>query len=142
MTAIPSALKAARLTGLKELRTWHAGPTNEGVKKIKALKNLKSLHLGQLLSYKPPACPADDILAVLADMKGLELLQLDEARPTLTALRQLKRLPNLKKLTVGSIDIPREDVKRLKRELPRVKVEWPEPKKAYQRRVRALFGTR
>ena len=34
----------AKLTGLKEFRTWHAGGTDEGVKKLKALKNLKSLY--------------------------------------------------------------------------------------------------
>ena len=37
----------AKLTGLKEFRTWHAGATNDGVKKLKDLKNLKSLYLGQ-----------------------------------------------------------------------------------------------
>jgi hypothetical protein len=132
----------ARLPRLKELRTWHAGPTNEGVKKLRELKNLKSLHLGQRLTYKPPACPADGTLAFLAEMKGLETLQLDEARLTLAALGQLKRLPGLKKLTLGGIDISREDVERLKRELPRVKIEWTEPSEAYLRRIRALFGAR
>ncbi len=53
----------AKLTGLKEFRTWHAGSTNEGVKKLKELKNLKSLYLGQRLSYKPPACPTDETIA-------------------------------------------------------------------------------
>jgi hypothetical protein len=130
----------ARLTGLKEFRTWHAGGTDEGVKKLKELKGLKGLFLGQRLTYKPPACPTDDTLAVLAEMKSLESLQLDEARLTFTALQQLKQLPALKKLTLGGIDIPREDVERLKRELPQVKVEWTEPNEAYQRRIRALFG--
>ncbi len=131
----------ARLTGLKEFRTWHAGSTNEGVKKLKELKNLQRLYLGQRLSYKPPACPTDETLAVLAEMKSLESLQLDEARLTFAALRQLEHLPALKKLTLGGIDIPREDVDRLRRELPRVKVEWTEPSEVYQKRIRALFAT-
>jgi hypothetical protein len=130
----------AKLTGLKEFRTWHAGPTNEGIKKLRELKNLKSLYLGQRLTYKPPACPTDETLAVLAEMKSLESLQLDEARLTFAALRQLKRLPGLKKLTLGGIDIPREDVERLRGELPGVKIDWTEPNEAYQRRIRALFG--
>jgi len=130
----------AKLTGLKEFRTWHAGPTNEGVKKLKELKNLKRLYLGQRLTYKLPACPTDETLAVLAEMKSLETLQLDEARLTFPALQQLKQLPALNKLTLGGIDIPREEVERLRRELPQVKIEWTEPNEANQRRIRALFG--
>lgn len=130
----------ARLTGLKEFRTWHAGATLAGVKKLTSLKNLKSLHLGQRLTYKPPACPSDEAIAVLAEMKSLEALIIDEARLTLPALQQLKQLPALKKLTLTGIDIPREDVERLKLELPAVKVEWTEPNPVYQKRIRALFG--
>lgn len=129
----------AKLTGLKEFRTWHAGPTLEGVKKLTGLKNLKSLHLGQRLTYKPPACPSDATLAVLAEMKSLEALTLDEARLTLPALQQLKQLPVLKKLTLTGIDITSEDVKRLRLDLPAVKVEWTEPNAVYQKRIRALF---
>ena len=93
---------------MTEFRTWHAGRTEEGVKKLKALKNLKSLYLGQRLTYKPPACPTDETIAILAEMKSLESLQLDEARLTYGALQQLKQLPALKKLTLGGIDIPKE----------------------------------
>src|SRR6185369_14534114 len=64
----------AKLTRLQEFRTWHAGPTTEGVKRLKELTNLKSLHLGQRLTYKPPACPSDETLAVLAELKSLETL--------------------------------------------------------------------
>jgi hypothetical protein len=132
----------AKLSGLKEFRTWHTGATDEGVKKLKALKNLKSLYLGQRLTYKPPACPSDETLAILADMKSLESLQLDEARLTFTALQQLKQLSALKALTLGGIDISKEDVERLKRELPGVKIGWTEPNEAYQKRIKALFGSR
>jgi hypothetical protein len=130
----------ARLTQLKEFRTWHAGGTNEGVKHLKALKNLKSLFLGQRLTYKPPACPNDETVAILAEMTSLESLQLDEARLTFAALQQLEKLPTLKKLKLGGIDIAREDVNRLHLALPQVKIEWTEPNETYQKRIRALFG--
>ena len=132
----------AKLPGLKEFRTWHAGGTNEGVKRLRELKNLKSLWLGQRLTYKLPACPNDETVGIVAEMKSLESLQLDEARLTLTALQQLKQLPALKKLTLGGIDIPREDVERLRMGLPLAKVEWTEPNEVYQKRIRALFGNK
>ena len=75
-------------------------------------------------------------------MKSLESLQLDEARLTFAALKQLKQLPALKKLKLGGIDIPKEEIDRLRQELPQVKIEWTEPNEAYQRRIRALFGGR
>ena len=130
----------AQLTGLTEFRSWHAGWTQEGVKKLQALKNLKSLYLGQRLTYDPPACPTDETVGVLAEMKSLESLQLDEARLTFASLQRLKQLPALKKLTLGGVDIPKEDVERLKQELPQVKVEWTEPTEVQQKRIRALFG--
>jgi len=130
----------AKLSKLQEFRTWHAGATQEGVKKLKELKNLKSLHLGQRLTYKPPACPTDETLAILAELKSLESLQLDEARLTFTALQQLKQLPALKKLTLDGIDVPKADVERLRKELPTVKIEWTEPNETYNKRIRALFG--
>ncbi len=131
----------ARLSRLQEFRLWHAGPTNEGIKHLKELKHLKRLHLGQRLTYQPPACPSDETLAILAETKSLESLQLEEARLSLAALEQLKRLPTLKQLTLRGIDIPREDVDRLRKELPGVKVEWTEPNEAYRKRIRALFGS-
>ena len=130
----------AKLTRLQEFRLWHAGPTQEGIQKLKALKNLKSLHLGQRLTYKPPACPSDETLAILAEMKSLESLQLDEARLTFAALKQLKQLPELKHLTLGGIDIPQADVERLRKELPRLKIDWTEPNESYRKRIRSLFG--
>jgi hypothetical protein len=132
----------ARLPRLREFRMWHAGPTQEGVKQLKELKNLRSLNLGQRLTYKPPACPTDETLSILAELKSLETLQLDEARLTFAALRQLKRLPALKRLTLGGIDIPEADVERLRKELPQVKVEWTAPNEIYRKRIHALFDSK
>src|SRR5262249_55014797 len=132
----------AKLTGLKEFRTWHAGGTNDGVKKLKELPNLKSLYLGQRLTYKQPACPTDETIAILADFKSLEPLHTDEARLSIAALRQLKQLPALKKLTLGGVDIGKDDIEQLRKELPQAKVEWTAPNDVYQKRIRALFGAK
>lgn len=132
----------AKLSGLKEFRTWHAGTTDDGVKKLRELKKLKSLNLGQRLTYNPPACPSDQTIALLIELKSLESLQLDEARLTFDALEQLKQLPALKKLTLGGIDIAKEDIEHLRKELPSVKIDWTPPNDVYQKRIRALFGSR
>src|SRR5262249_33614185 len=124
----------------QEFRTWHAGPTQEGIKKLKALPDLKRLNLGQRLTYKPPACPTDETIAILADLKSLESLQLSEARLTFAALQRLKNLPALKQLTREGIDVPPADVERLKKELPELKIAWTKPNETYQKRIRSLFG--
>ena len=101
----------AKLTGLRSFAPGTRADAR-GRQEAQGLKNLKSLYLGQRLTYKPPACPTDETIAILAEMKSLESLQLDEARLTFAALQQLKQLPALKKLTLGGIDIPKEDVER------------------------------
>ena len=130
----------AQISTLKEVRTWHAGQTLEGVKKLKDLKNLKNLTLGQRLAYKPPTSVADYTLAVLAELKSLETLQLEEARLKFDALAQLKQLPDLQKLVLEGIDIPEADVERLRAELPKVEIKWTKPNETYLKRIRALFG--
>jgi hypothetical protein len=131
-----------KLTRLKEFRTWHAGQTLEGVKHLKNLPNLKVLTLGQRLAYKPPTTVADDTLDVLATLKSLESLQLEEARLKVDALAKLKQLPVLKKLALEGIDLAEADVERLRGELPKVDVKWTRPNDVYQKRIDALFGPR
>ncbi len=131
---------AGKLERLKELRTWHAGTTLEGVRKLKDLKNLKSLTLGQRLAYAPPTSVSDETIAVLAGMKSLETLRLEEARLKFDALVQLKGLPDLKSLTLDGIDIPEADVERLRKELPKVQVQWTKPNPTYLKRIQKLFG--
>jgi len=131
-----------KLTRLQEFRMWHAGPTQEGIKHLKELKNLKSLYLGQRLTYKLPACPTDETIPILVELKSLESLQLEEARLSYKALAQLKQLPNLKKLTLGGIDIPKDDVDQLRKELPQTKIDWTEPNETYQKRIKALFDAK
>lgn len=129
----------AKLTRLKEFRTWHAGQTIEGVKHLKALPNLQQLTLGQRLAYKPPTTLADDTLAVLAELKSLESLQLEEARLKKDALLRLKDLPALKKLILEGIEIAEADVASLRGELPKVEIKWTAPNETYLKRIRALF---
>src|SRR5262249_1757340 len=116
----------AKLTRLQEFRSWHVGWTQEGVKKLTALPNLNSLNLGQRLTYKPPACPTDETIAILIEMKSLEVLQLSEARLGFPALRQLKHLPALKKLTLEGVDLRNGNLEQLRTELPKVKIDLSE----------------
>jgi hypothetical protein len=131
---------AAKLVHLKELRTWHAGHTLEGVRSLRELKELKSLTLGQRLAYKPPTSLSDETLAVLAEMTSLESLRLEEARLKGESLAQLKKLTGLKSLTLEGIDLPEADVDRLRKELPGVDLRWTKPNETYQKRIQALFG--
>lgn len=130
-----------KLTRLKEFRTWHAGQTLEGVRKLKDLANLKSLTLGQRLAYKPPTTLSDETLAVLAELKSLETLQLEEARLKRESLMQLKGLPALKKLTLAGIDIAEADVDRLRQEMAGIDIQWTKPNDVYMKRIKALFGS-
>ena len=52
-------------------------------------------------------------MAIVAEIPSLEVLQLSEARLSLTALLKLKGLPKLKALTLDAIQIPEADVKTL-----------------------------
>jgi hypothetical protein len=129
----------AKLTHLKSFTSFHAGYTNVGVKHLQELKNLKSVNLGQRLTNKPPACPTDETLAILAEIKSLESINLVEARFTLSALGQMKKLPALKRLTLAGVDIPEMDVELLRKELPKVEVKWTEPNEGSLKRIRALY---
>jgi len=131
---------AATLAELQEFRSWHTGFTLEGVKKLAALKKLSSLTLGQRLAYEPPTSVSDETLAVLAGVKSLTSLRLEEARLTPEALLQLKQLPALTALTLEGIEIPEGDVDRVRKELGNVKLTWTPPSDAYKKRIRALFG--
>ena len=130
----------AQITHLKEFRTWHSGATTEGVKKLQALKELKSLTIGQRLANKPPVTLSDDTVAALAEMPSVEMLSMQEARLSLSALSRLKQLPNLKRLTLDGIDIPEPQIAELRQQLPKVDVKWTAPNDAAKKRIGSLFG--
>lgn len=120
-----------KLTQLENFRTWHTFQTEAGNVHLKSLVNLKSLHLGQRLRHYDGTSNAhslnDATLAVLAEMKSLEGLILDEARLSEKALEQLSALPKLKQLQLGRVERSDEDIAALQKALPNVEIEWPAP---------------
>jgi hypothetical protein len=130
----------AQIAHLKEFRTWHAGATVEGIRKLQSLKELKSLTVGQRLANKPPVMLSDDTVGAVAEMPSLEMLSLQEARLTLPALGKLKKLPNLKRLTLDGIDIPEAQIGALRQQLPKTDIKWTAPSDAARKRIDGLFG--
>lgn len=129
-----------KLVQVEELRVWHAGQTNAGLAALASLPKLKSLTLGQRLTYKPPACPDRETIAVLVQFKSLEAVDLQEARLSLADLKQLGQLASLKKLTLTGIDLAPADLEQLRRDLPQTDIRWIELTPAFHKRIDALFG--
>jgi hypothetical protein len=120
-----------KLTQLENFRTWHTYQTEAGNVHLKSLTNLKSLHLGQRLRHYDGTSNAhslsDATLGILAEMKSLEALILDEAQLSEQALAQLSALPSLKTLEIKRVERSDADVAALKKALPQVKIDWPAP---------------
>jgi len=129
----------AALSQLKGFRTWHSGVTTEGVRKLAGLKNLTGVYVGQRLSYTVPVTLSDEVLPVLAGLPLLEEVTLSEARLTLGALGELKRLTHLKRLTLDGIALSEGDVAALKQQLGKTDVRWTAPSEAGKKRIDALF---
>lgn len=132
----------AKLKHLKEFRVWHSGVSAEGIKKLQALPELKSLTVGQRLAYKPPVTVSDDTVSAVAGCGSLESLSLQEARLTLPALSQLKKLTHLRKLSLDGIELSDSDLAALKQQLPQTDVKWTAPNESAKKRIDALFGAR
>jgi hypothetical protein len=118
----------AQIKQLKDFRTWHTYQSQAGNAALEKLPRLRSLTLGQRLRHWDGSSNAlsldDATLDLLSRLATLESLSLDEARISLDALLKLKALPQLKKLSLQRIDIPAEDVEKLKAGLPGVKIDW------------------
>jgi hypothetical protein len=115
----------AKITTLKELRTWHTYQTEAGNAFITSLPNLSSLMLGQRLPGQDrPLSLTDESLATITKMKSLESLEIGESRFSLEALRQLGALPNLKKLKITRTEISTEEVEALRSALPEVQIDF------------------
>lgn len=130
----------ARIKHLKSFRVWHSGVSAEGVKKLQALPELKSIVVGQRLAYKPPTTVSDETVTALSGMPNLESISLQEARLSLTALSQLKKLTHLKKLLLDNIDISDSDLAALKQQLPQVDIKYTAPTEQGKKRIDGLFG--
>jgi sulfatase modifying factor 1 len=119
------------LTQLKEFKTWHTKQTDPRHLHLLKLKNLKSLLLGNNLRLhddRPRRLSLTDAtLETIAGLKSLERLELWEARLSLSALLRLKALPNLKALAFTNVDIPADDLERLRREMPGVTIDFKPP---------------
>ena len=78
-----------------------------------------------------PCSPKNEVTGIVTARRGPFLV-------FATRLQHLKQLPALKKLVLGGVDITKDEVERLQRELPAVKVEWTVcPTEVYQKRIGA-----
>ena len=112
----------SRIKTLKRLRLWHLRNTNDGVKRLTELPALESFMLGQSGVNMPPACPDDETIGILLQMKALKTLVLMETRYDYASLIRLKQLPELKQLSLDGIQMPEADYERLQREMPEVRM--------------------
>ena len=127
-TAGDEAFEAVgQLTQLKEFSEWHNWESPEAIKHLLKLPNITALKIGQRLPARGrPLTPSfDDVtLSIIAQMKSLERLDLQEAKLSYEALAQLDELPKLRELKAKWVDTPPQDIERLRQRLPTVKVEW------------------
>ena len=127
-TAGDAVLEAiGQLTQLKEFRTWHTAQTQAGNANLVKLTNLTALRIGQRLpewGKDTPISFDESTMAVVAQMKTLESLELTEARLSGKIIPQLQALPKLAKLKMETVDISAADVEAIKAALPNCKVDW------------------
>ena len=127
-TAGDEAFKAVgQIAQLKEFRQWHNWETSDGIRYLEKLPNLTSLKMGQRLPHRGASTKPsldDATLAAISRMKTLETLDIQETRLSHAGLSRLKALPNLKELKVKWVDAPAEDVEKLRKALPQVKISW------------------
>lgn len=126
-TAGDAALAAiGQLTQLKGFRTWHTAQTQGGNAHLAKLP-LTSLRIGQRLPEWGKDMPIsfdESTMAVIAQIKTLESLELTEARLSGKIIPQLKALPKLTKLKIETVDISEADVEAIKVALPNCRVEF------------------
>lgn len=134
-----------KLTQLKEFHSWHTFQTAAGNVHLRKLVNLKKLRFGQRLTnysdktHTPSL--SDETLLILADMKSLESLTLDETRLSAAAVRKLvPQLPKLKDLSLLNVDMPEADADALAKEFPAVKFKWTPPGENVKAALRRFFG--
>lgn len=85
----------SKIKSLKQIRIYHLSNTNEGVRRLRDLPYLESLTLGQRGGHVSPACPNDETIAALCEIRSLKTLTLSESRLSHDSVAQLKQLPQL-----------------------------------------------
>ncbi len=124
----------SEITSLQELRTWHTHRTQASHAMIAKMENLKSLKLGQRLPHdKTPVCLNDESLATVAKIESLETLDISEADFSLEGLRQLRSMPNLKRLRISVTYLEEATIETLRSEMPGVQIDF-DPIKEDQRK--------
>ena len=127
----PAMEAVGELTQLKEFQTWHSHAKDPRNLYLLKLTSLKALELGNgMPTYdgKPRQLSlTDETMDTIVQLKNLERLFFTDARLSLPALEKLKALPNLKSLDLMQVDIPPEDIDKLRAELPNVKIQRRPP---------------
>ena len=116
-----------QLMQLKEFRTWHTAQTQAGNANLVKLTNLTALRMGQRLpewGKDTPISFDESTMAVIAQIKTLESLELTEARLSAKIIPQLQALPKLTKLKIETVDISAADVEAIQAALPKCKVDY------------------
>jgi hypothetical protein len=113
----------AKVTQLKEVNIWHTNITDEGTVHVKALTNLKKLRLAGQCNAKL----TEAMVANAVTVPSIERLSFGETRLSYEALKQIKQLPALKELELERIEIPEEDVAKLKADLPNLVIKQTPP---------------
>lgn len=118
-------LKAiASVKSLKELTCYHTRITNNGLEHLKALPNLTTINVGSQFSMQL----GDAGLAILATIPTLESITYSETMLTYEgSLKHLQNLKALKSLTFEKTNIDRDDLARLKADLPNVTITHDPP---------------
>lgn len=117
----------AQLTQLEEFSEWHNWETREGLRHLQKLPRLKALKVGQRLTSRGRSlAPSldDAALQVIAEIKSLERLEIQEARLTSAGLEHLSQLPHLKQLKIHWVQTPDGAIAALQKNLPAVKIDW------------------
>ncbi len=132
-----AAIALARIKTLQKVDLFHtARITDDGVKALQALPNLKSIFLGP--QYTPRI--TNRSLEYLSQIPSLEEIYITETWFTYEdGLEYLKKLPNLKSLKLRYVIAEPTDIARLKADLPRVKIEWSLPEEANAAKLRRTF---
>ena len=108
----------AQFVNLEDLDLWQTDISDEGLKGLTVLENLKRLVLKQDRDVTNAG------LETLATMKSLETLDLEETSIDDDGIMVLKDLPNLKRLIVAQTSVTEEGAAALKKELPDLTIEF------------------